>query len=459
MPSPTVVIAGGGASGTLLAHALIEGSADARAVILDPNESVGIGVAYATTYPVHLLNVPAGRISAFPDVPAHFREWLDAHYPNRYNAGSFVERSIYGEYLQEIARGLVASGRVTHERSTALRAEMSDSGIHVQTSAGVVDGDYLVLATGNAAPAPWPNAPESDRFFSSAWAEGALHPHYPDETVLMLGTGLTAVDAVLALRHNGHRGIIYMMSRRGLLPHEHRLFDAPPEASPEAENLRDLIASIRELADVSRAEHANWRPAIDRIRPRTNELWQALNQAEQRTFIRHVLPYWNVHRHRMAPEAAKSIAELIAADTLRMIAGRTLSFEVIEGALRVGYRPRGSESEESIVAQRVINCSGPEHDPRKIENPLISSLLAAGTVTPYPLNLGLEIAPDGAVVDADGTASERIFSIGPVRYGTLIETTAIPEIRVQAVELAARILGTDFPERKARARDSAEVQR
>jgi uncharacterized NAD(P)/FAD-binding protein YdhS len=244
-------------------------------------------------------------------------------------------------------------------------------------------------------------------------------PGHTGEDVLLLGTGLTAVDAVLGLRHNGHRGTISMVSRRGLLPHEHRLFDTPPAACPDAQTARDLIGSVR---------------------PSTNDLWKSLTLADQRQFVRHVMPYWNVHRHRMAPEVAKTLAELMARDGLRMLAGRTGDIVETGDGLRIPIRLRGEGETLMLHAGRVINCSGPEHDFRKLANPLIQRLLAQGLMAPYPLNIGVQVAADGALFGADGKPSDRLYTIGPVRFGALIETTAIPEVRVQARDLAQRLL-------------------
>jgi uncharacterized NAD(P)/FAD-binding protein YdhS len=227
-----------------------------------------------------------------------------------------------------------------------------------------------------------------------------------------------------------------MVSRRGLLPHEHRLFDTPPAACPDAQTARDLLGSVRATARDVKDQKASWRPAVDGVRPATNALWQALTLADQRQFVRHVMPYWNVHRHRMAPEVAKILAELIARDALRMLAGRTGEIVESTGGLNVPIRLRGEGETITVHAGRVINCSGPEHDFRKLDNPLIQRLLAQGLMSPYPLNIGVQVAPDGALVGTDGTASKRLYTIGPVRFGALIETTAIPEVRIQARDLA-----------------------
>ena len=208
------------------------------------------------------------------------------------------------------------------------------------------------------------------------------------------------------------------------------LFDTPPEAHPEATSVHDLIAAVRSRS---------WRLALDALRSRTNDLWQGLSLVEQRRFLRHVMPYWNVHRHRMAPDAALLIGEMIASGRLHMLAGRPEQLTADDrGHLSMRVRLRGTEQRVDVSAARVINCSGPDHDVTKLANPLMRSLLRKRLVTPHPLSVGLRVAASGALIDARGAESDRLFAIGPVRFGTLIETTAIPEIRMQAAELAER---------------------
>ena len=321
---------------------------------------------------------------------------------------------------------------------------LTETGVEVVCAGDTtLAADVLVVASGNADPAAWPRisdeARASGRFFDSAWTNGAMTPRRTDEHVLLLGTGLTSVDAVLGLRYNGHRGKISMISRRGLLPHEHRLFDRPPEVCPEANSLRDLTAALRESTRRARGAHNNWRTAIDGVRPQTNALWGAMPLDDKKRFVRHILPYWNVHRHRMAPEVAKTIAELIADGTVTMIAGYTRDISASGEKLIVPVGLRGG-GEVTVEADRIINCSGPEHDVRNLPNPLLRQLLAAALIVPHPLQIGIQVAPDGALIGTDGKPSDRLFAIGPIRFGTLIETVAIPEVRVQAQELAQTLV-------------------
>lgn len=400
-------------------------------------------MAYSTPFDAHLLNVVASRMSAFPEEPDHFVRFLSERYPGRYQPSSFVPRRVYGEYLESIVTQSIESsgGRARHERAHALAANVEVDGVRIVCDGGrVLHGDVLVVATGNADPAPWNGAGSdvhtSGRYFSSVWAPGATAPADPDAPVLLLGTGLTAVDAVLALRESGQRAPIWMVSRRGLLPHEHRVFDAPPASDPDAGSMHELLRTVRHSARRPQA----WRAALDALRPHTNRLWQGLSVNDQRRFVRHVMPYWNVHRHRMAPQIAQIVAGGIAEGWLRMLAGRTGRIEPAPAGLRVPITVRGSGRRIELEVGRVINCSGPAHDPRLLENPLVGNLLAQGLMVPAPLGIGADVAPSGALRDRYGTESERIFAIGPVRYGTLIETTAMPEIRMQAAELARHLL-------------------
>jgi uncharacterized NAD(P)/FAD-binding protein YdhS len=151
------------------------------------------------------------------------------------------------------------------------------------------------------------------------------------------------------------------------------------------------------------------------------------------------MPYWNAHRHRMAPEVARIVAGEISSGGLRMLAGRTGTFVQTPHGIVVPIRVRGQDRTLELEVGRVINCSGPAHDFRQLENPLIGNLLEQGIMQPLQTGIGVDIAPNGALRDGAGTDSQRFYAIGPVRYGTLIETTAMPEIRAQAADLATTL--------------------
>jgi uncharacterized NAD(P)/FAD-binding protein YdhS len=386
-------------------------------------------------------------MSAFPEDPQHFVRWLLNRGLAGYSEKSFVPRMIYGDYLEDVldeARAGASARCFEHVRTKAVGLECGDGGVRVRLATGMsLSGDLFVLALGNQAPAPWPNLPaeiaESGRYFGLTWTEEAVNPSDPQAPILLLGTGLTAIDAVLALRHNGHRGPLYMASRRGLVPTAHLLSDCTAAPPAESYTARESVAKIRAAARDSQIVYGNWRVAVDGVRPKTNELWQALSFSEQKRFLRHARPYWDVHRHRMAPEIASAIASLVSDQTLHILAGRIGQMQITPTSIEVSVQRRGSSHTERLAVDRVINCTGPEANPSRIPDPLIQYMIQRAYLEPHPLRTGILVDNDGALIGADGKPSTTLFAMGPLRWGTLLETVAMPEIRDQASQLSFRL--------------------
>jgi uncharacterized NAD(P)/FAD-binding protein YdhS len=457
----TVLIAGGGASAALVATNLLKRSAGTRIIVVEPALSVGRGMAYSTTCPEHLLNVAAGRMSAFEDDPRHFSRWLVSRGYAEFTERSFVPRMIYGAYLEWIlneARENAEFGRFTHLRVRASGIRQLAGRVTLELADGrSVEGDQLVLALGNAAPAPWPgltqDATGGGKYFGSAWSPGATAPRDPNEAVLLIGSGLTAVDAVLALRYNRHRGPIVMVSRRGLLPKVHRLFDCAAVWYESAGSALGLLRNMRASAADASLLHGNWRVAVDAVREQTNDLWGALPLTEQRRFLRHLRAYWDVHRHRMAPEIGAKVKALQDSGGLRVMAGRVGRIEVSRDGMAATVTPRGGGEQRRIEVGRVINCTGAEPRLSKLPNALIQSMLREGVMSEHPLGTGVLANRVGALVARDGSVSDRVYAVGPMRIGSLIESVAIPEIRRQAREVADLVGAPSQSRRVLQSRD------
>jgi len=439
--NPTVVVAGGGASGTLLAAELLRECSNASVVIVEPRERLGTGVAYATDCPLHVLNVPAANMSARAEDPDDFLRWLRERC-ELFDGASFVPRATYGEYLTSIAaRAAAASGpRWRHARAAVCDAAIEDDRVLVTLSSGErILADALVLALGNGEPRGWARVQDRCRdssiFFDSAWRAGALTACDPSADILLIGSGLTAIDAVLGLRHGGHRGTVHMISRRGLMPRAHRAPSVRARASARPFVLHESVRATRAAARESSRACGDWRPAVDSMRGSTNALWQALTTAEQRRFLSHVLPYWNVHRHRMAPEVAEQISAWVAAGDVRPLAGRIEAMTPVGDRLSVSVRPRGGGPARALRVARAIDCSGSEYDVNRSSSPLVRRLIARGLMQPSRSGIGPSVASDGSLMGSSGP-SHGIFTLGPVRFGALVETTAIPEIREQVRDLA-----------------------
>lgn len=397
-----VAVVGGGCSGVLVAREFLRASDD-RVVLIEPGEPGG-GVAYGFARPWHLLNSRAGAMSADPDDPGHFVRWAGT------TPEAFRPRAEYGRYLRfvldEAARA--HPGRLRLRRATAVGP---DAAVALDDGT-VVAAEHVVLAAGGPVAARQPV--EHPNYVPDPWRPGALEALPTDRPVLLIGTGLTAVDVALTLTAGGRTAPVVAVSRRGLLPLTHTAAAVPPTvlSLDDCGTLRDVVRAVRAAA----GEAGDWRPVVDGLRPYLDELWTALTPAEQEAFLRHLARPWECHRHRMAPVVAARVAELRAAGLLEIRAGGVAAWPGLADFAAV------------------VDCAGPGRLPGAA-GPLVGGLLAAGVARVGPHGLGLDIDPAGRLVGADGRAHDRLWLVGPLRRGARWETTAVPEIRAQARRL------------------------
>ena len=444
MIKPSIVIVGGGFSGSLLALHLLGGRRPpAHIHLVERGPAFGRGLAYSTRLPEHLLNVRAGNMSAYPDRPTHFQDWLAEATGRPSDPFSFAPRWVYGDYLQgevrAAAQSAAAADRFDLVQDEVVAVRRVQGRLRVQLAVGrALDADVVILATGHgAATAPvGPKARYADdaSYIVNPWATGALAEVGRDDPILLLGTGLTAVDVVAGLDGRGHRGKILAISRRGLLPHRHVRFsgDPAPWTPRPGEPLSQALARFRR--DAGRMN--DWRRAFDGMRSVTQDLWRGLDLDQRRRFLRHLRPWWDIHRHRMAPHVADRISAHLNDGRLRVVGGRVLELRWEVGGVTATWRPRGRTTLVAERARWVINCTGAEGDPTQSQNPLVKDLIATGMAHADPLNLGLESDNEGRLIGPDGVAQADLFGIGPIIRGGLWEVTAVPDIRLEAQRLA-----------------------
>ncbi len=438
----TIAVVGGGCSGTLAAVQLVRAAASRfRVVLIERGPRFSRGIAYGTGCPQHLLNVPAGRMSALPDDPSHFLRWASAR-DATLMSDSFARRSLYGEYLESLLMATCneAGSRFQRIHDAVLSISAAPGGVGAGLrlqSGGALVADRVVLALGNFMPADPPLADrrffDGPRYARDPWSPRATQRLSADDDVLLIGTGLTAVDVIAQLDAAGHRGVIHAASRHGLLPRVHtaKATVAIPAVVSPGMGVRESLRALRSACEVH-----DWRCVVDGLRPVSQAIWRAWSVEQRRQFVRHLRLLWDVHRHRVAPDVFAAVEHRQGNGTLAVHAGRIDSI-VDEGERAVAtLRPRGGGPPRSLSVARVINCTGPDCDPRRLDDPLVRDLLASGLARPDPLRLGFEVGPDGALIDAAGRASDRLFAIGPLRRADLWESVAVPEIRVQAAELA-----------------------
>jgi uncharacterized NAD(P)/FAD-binding protein YdhS/predicted metal-dependent enzyme (double-stranded beta helix superfamily) len=461
--APTVVVVGGGFSGAVIAAQVLRRAASARpsarvnVVLVERRGSVGEGVAYGTRAPCHLLNVPAAKMSAWPDRPNDFLEWTARRY-GKVRPEDFVPRQWFGEYVREsllaTARDAAKSADLSVILDEVRRVARHPSGgwmVHLARGASV-RADAVVIAIGHRPPTDpiarrW-NGPRT-RFIADPWSAYAMNTVGPDEPVVVLGSGLTAVDAVLLLSQSARSAPITLVSRRGLLPHAHAAAHVPPaNLEPLVSELlhaaggvcakrlyRELRKKGRELAYAG----ADWRSLVDGLRPHIAKLWQAMPRAERRRFLSHLRPFWEIHRHRMPPAVAERFHALLASGQVRVIAGRVDLARADETGVQITIRERGSERLHASHAAWVINCTGPSPANDARSNPVIGSLLVHGWLCSDELSLGIETGARGNAVDASGDEVSDLFVVGTLRKPSFWESTAVPELRNQAAAVAERV--------------------
>jgi len=432
-----IAIVGGGASGVLLALQLMRRDGKPLSVaLIDRAADPGLGIAYATPEADHLLNTPADVMSIYPDAPEHFTHWLEA---NRHAAGArFLSRQLYGRYLQSALAEAMARGRGRLRIVTGTAVAVADAGERARVTiqdAAAIEARAVVLATGHRPPSV-----DKGALRGNPWDPGLLAGLDRHASVLVIGTGLTMIDVVISLRGHGHRGKIVALSRRGLLPRPHTA-SPPALVAPEVEvlfqgALSARLAVFRKLATAA----GGWEALMQALRPRNQDLWQSLDEGEKRRFLRHLRPWWDVHRHRVAPSVWQRIAEAMADGQLAVVAGRIVAMDAKPDRVGVAIAPRGAgEGEvERRMFDRVIDCRGPRNgiDDR---DPLYAQMAADGLIRPDPLGLGLDVDHTDALVGAAGRPSARLFALGPPTRGRYWEITAIPDIRAQAARLAGRL--------------------
>jgi uncharacterized NAD(P)/FAD-binding protein YdhS len=457
----TVAIVGGGFSGCMVTvHLLQQARRPLRVVLLDRAGAAGHGVAYRDQPECHLLNVRAGAMSALPDRPDHFLDWINGAYSPCHPVGAdeFLPRRIYGLYVEsllaEAQRQAPPGVSLEFREAEVLGLRRGKDGVSLRLDGGVrLRADRVVLALGNPGPADPPLADTafyaSPRYLGYAWSRGGLYSVGRDEDLLLIGSGLTALDWLAGLRTLGHRGRVHLLSRRGLLPHGHGA-TAPWTLSfdPLELPLRPLLRRLRREIDRAQAGGGDWRAVVDALRPHTPALWQGLSTAERRRFLRHLRPYWEIHRHRAAPRVVGLVRELLDSGQLRLLAGRVEQLRERDGAVQAQLRLRRGGEPLQLRVQRVVNCTGPDSNYRRLNHPLVVSLRERGLIQPDALGLGLLCDAQGALLDREGQASGWLHALGPLRKGELWETTAVPELRVQAQALARRLLQLEGVERE-----------
>lgn len=455
----SILIIGAGFSGTVSAVHLLRnaGTGGVHVILVNRSGPMARGIAYGTQSPHHLLNVPAGNMSALADDPDHF-----LRYCRRFDAdvtpASFVSRQRYGDYLAWLLNDAedAAQGRSRLTRIVGDVASVVADG--EKATVTLIDGqrfevDRVLLGFGHYPPRhPLVRTPQfyaSARYVRDPWAKGALDAIDPAQPLLLLGTGLTAVDVATQLLADAPGRVIHALSRRGLLPQPHRASrGVPPPALTASDfeamgaDVRSQVRGLRRYIAHCATQGQDWRDVIGALRPLTRPWWERLPAREKARFLRHVQAFWDIHRHRVAPAPHALFQDAVDGGAIRLLAGRLLAFEEHADSVDVHIRARGAASGSTLRVGVVINCTGPNADLRQLDDGLVRQLLADGIIQADAFGLGLAVDTNAAVIGAEGQPSAQIFYVGPLLKARYWEATAVPELRLFAQQVARHLLAT-----------------
>jgi uncharacterized NAD(P)/FAD-binding protein YdhS len=430
-----VAIVGGGFSGITVAAQLARLAPEGLSVNLFEDGAIARGAAYGTRHGEHLLNTRASAMTALVDEPDHFVRWLDGSAQSH----EFVSRRRYGDYLESLATETFGHPGFKRIEARVESVEpLPQGGFSISDSQGrTYRSIYAVLAVGHASPATGflpKSMIASDRFVADPWR---FDYSAVDGDVLIIGSGLTALDAVSALRTGGHRGRIDVVSRHGRFPQTHTEFPAPYDAAPllDASDARRLLRSFRQCLAAAANRGYDWRCVVDALRPHSESLWRRLPEAERLRFDRHLRSRWELRRHR-APQAVTEALDVYRdSGRLGVYSGTVRSYENsrVEIALSDG-------SAVTLEPRWIVNCTGPARGEAQFDRAPLAELHRIGALSSAASGRGVTVDGSMHPIGHDGVAVPGLFAVGPLAGGSFFESTAVPELRVQARAAAAAIV-------------------
>ena len=453
-----VLIIGGGLSGTLLAMQLLRLPGARCIVVIEPRPELGRGEAYSATELGHTLNGNAARMSIDPDDADDLTRWLKAHiasggWPESALQDVPVEhlvppRGQFGQYAQQrlaeaLATGSAQGSSLTHVCDEAIDLQTEQNRVQVTLK----DGRQLQAAVAVLATGMFPAARTAQRQSSGLnaaaldpWDVQALRGLPVDARVLIIGSGLTMVDALESLNRAGHRGPIEVFSRHGLLPHVRR---QPPAwedfltRDPEIRSPLQLLRALRRQCELAEAAGIDWQAPLDTVRVHIARLWSQADDTQRRQFVRHVRPWWESHHHRSPPQGDALLQRLLEEGRLTIHAASLQGVDSSGPRIRLRYR--GQSEAVWIEGDGLINSTGIEYDWRRVDKPLPRQLLQRGLIRPGNLGLGIAADAGGAVLNAQAEPAQRLFAMGPPLRGMWWESTAVTDVALQAKALAERL--------------------
>lgn len=460
MPSfarlPVVAIIGGGFSGAAIALHLARAARagqEARIIVFEPRTKIGKGLAYDTDEPTNRINVPASKMSLFPDEPDSFSQWIeetnalaDDDEAFARDGQPFPRRHVFGVYVHAKIAPLLSNGTVEHRQARVTRLTRSNGRWRVSADDGSdIEADLVVLATSHPETAPplvLSPLVGDPRYITDPTAAGALDAIGKDDRVLIVGNGLTSADVVAALTVRGHVGPIMSISRRGLRSRGHPAIVGDPYGdfvSQPARSASQLLSRIRKTLREAGDQGLGWHVVLDAVRGQGQEIWRTLPLSERRRLVRHVRPYWDAHRFRIAPQVENVLDHAVRTGRLEILAASIACASKRDEALTIVVRLRGSRVYRELTVDAVVVTTGPAHGSILESQPFLAELGQRGYLSLCPSGLGLRCDDRSRAFGADGHVAPGLFIGGPLARGTFGELMGLPQVTDHAVFVADQL--------------------
>lgn len=448
MTGASIVVVGGGFTGALVAWHLIRRGCPFPVTVIEPRPRLGAGLAYSTADPSHRINVPASRMTMRTDIRDDLHRWIEARAPVLSDGSVtgdgaiFPQRGVVADYVAEALAPDLEAGRIRHLRAHATGLDRLGNGFCVTLADGTaVQADQVVIATSHPPPALPPGLEalrDDPRLVADPADAAAITAAVAARRVLILGNGLTSADVIASLDRQGFSGTILALSRRGLRARGHASGypESPADfAAAPSRTALDLLRRVRAAVRADAAAGLPWQAALDNARRDGPAIWAALPQDQRSRLVRRLRPWWDVHRFRIAPQVETVLDRLVAADRLRIRAGRLQRIAPDGAGLVVTWMPRGQDRQTEVF-DRVILTTGPAHAHVIAGSPFLASARAAGLVRADPLGLGLDVIQGCRAVGSEGAPMPGLWVAGPLARGHVGELMGIPEVTAHA-ELVA----------------------
>lgn len=457
---PRIVVIGGGFSGTAFVLHLLRDAPELRAAItvVEPRARLAEGLAYSTQSSEHRINVAAARMTMFAEAPTDFDDWFydsgcAATDPDALvlEVGAYPARKDFAAYVRDRMAAALTGARGVRFRHVVARAEAAaprGSGFAVTLSGGeCLDADVLVLATGHPAtepPAPLRALQGDPGLIADPWSPERIQQIDATARVTIVGTGLTMADVLATLRAGGHRGPVVAVSRRGLLPRPRTRLPVTPTGrfdEPASETASALLHRVRQAIAAGAADGKPWEDTFDAVRAQGRAIWAALSPADRRRMLRHVGPFWDVHRYQCSPQIDALLRAELAGGGLRVVAASVVGAERVNGYVKLHVRPRGApdDARRTLISEHVITCTGPGHRTAIGRNPVLQTLARAGLIQPDAYGLGIAVDAQARAIGGGGAAHPGLLVVGPPARGTWGELMGLPQVSAQPREIAAAV--------------------